>query len=507
MKQYLRYFTGAIGLALLCLTQLATTAHAGAATATLRINLTVTTAPPAAQTTVTGMATFDVTCTAASGPVLFFGPIGMALGLTPVANTANISSGNQTITSPNTCTFTQLSRPVAPAGYQWVGSPPAVTVANINLTDPPQVYAASFANVLALPTVTAVAAPVGGGTVSCTQPTTPLATSSCNATANSGFTFNSFITSNCGSQSSTRPFVTAALSSDCTVTAAFVPDPFVVTVVANPPAGGTISCTSPITFGNSSSCTATANTGYTLTAVSTSSCGSPSVSSTFSTGVLTSNCTVTATFAQNPFTVTGVASPLAGGDVNCVAVSSNSSSIASQRNKNAVVVTPGQQSRCTATANTGYTFAGFTTSGCGAAALTNPYVTSAVTANCTVTAAFTQNTFPVTSTVNVPAGGSVTCTPSPVVSGGTATCSVVTNAGYTLTSISGCGGALNNAVPRAFVTAPVTAACTVSAVFAAAVVIPTGPGAAIPTLGGWMLILLALVVLSMGVAFSARRVR
>jgi hypothetical protein len=512
MTRYFRLLTSLIGLLGLCLTQLATTAHAGFSGATLRVNLSVTTASPAAQGTVVGSFTYGVTCTAASGPVLTFAPPAFTLAIsapTPAANSGNISSDNQSISSPNTCTFTQLSRPTPPAGYVWNGSPPAVTVSNINLTDPPLVYAAAFPNELSLPTVTGVANPPAGGTVSCTPLTTPGANSTCTATANQNFVFAAFVTSGCGGPSGSSPYITSSpILENCTVTGSFSP---LYTVTANvlQPAGGTAFCTSPIAAGTFSTCTATANPGYTLAgfAPTNALCGSPSTTSPHFTAPLSANCVMNVVFTQNPVTVTGTANPTVGGDVNCVAVSSNGGSIASQRTKNAVVVTPGQQSRCTATANTGYTFAGFTTSGCGAAAMTNPYLTSAVTADCTVTAAFTQNTFPVTSTVNVPAGGSVTCTPSPVVSGNAATCSVVTNAGYTITSVSGCGGAFNNAVPRAFVTAPVTAACTVSAVFAAAVVIPTGPAAAVPTLGGWMLILLALVVLSMGVAFSARRAR
>ncbi len=639
MKHYLRLLASLIGLAALCLTQLATTAHAGISSAVLRVNLGVTVAPPAAPVTVNGSFTYGVTCIGTVLPqfVLTFPPPAFTIAanaVTPIANSASVSTGSQVI-AENTCTFTQLARPVAPAGFLWSGSPPDVVVTGVRLADPAPVYAASFANLLALPTVTAVASPPAGGTVTCTQPTTPLATSTCNATANSGFTFNSFITSSCGSQSSTRPFVTAPLSADCTVTAAFTPDPFVVTAVASPPAGGTISCTTPITFGNSSNCTVTANSGFAFTGVSTSSCGSPSVSSPFSTAALTSNCTVTATFTPtyavtavaiptvggtasctsptisgamssctatansgytftgftttscgaasatslfvtapitanctvtaafslNSYNVTAVANPVAGGNVSCTspvnsgatssctatansgytftgftttscgAGSATSPFVSAPITANCTVtaafslntypittaanpaaggtvtcspnpVSSGSTASCNATANAGYTFTGFTTSSCGAFAASNPYVTNPITSPCTVTAAFSVNAVPVTTTVNIAAGGSISCTPNPVVVGNRATCTVVTNAGYVLTGVSGCSGTVT--APGIFVTAPITAACSVAAAFAPFVIAPSVP---VPTLSGWMLILLTLLVVAIGGAICARRLR
>ena len=637
MKQYSRLLTGLIGLAVLCLTQLGATAHAGFSAATLRVNLGVTVAPPAAPVTVNGSFTYGVSCVGVVLPqfVLIFPPPAFTVAtnaVTPIASSANVSTGTQNFAS-NNCTFTQLTRPAAPAGFQWSGAPPDVVITNIVAGDPPPVYAASFANVLVLPTVTAVAAPLAGGTVTCTQPTTPLATSSCNATANPGFTFNSFITSNCGSQSSARPYTTAPLSADCTVTAAFTPDPFVVTAVASPPAGGTIICTTPITFGNSSNCTVTANSGYAFTGVSTSSCGSPSLSSPFSTAALTSNCTVTATFTPtyaitavanptlggtasctspvisgatssctatansgysftgfstsscgtastttpfvtapitaictvtaafslNTYTVTTVANPGAGGTVSCTSpVNSGSTSsctatansgysfasfttsgcgaastaspfVTAPITANCTVtaafslntypvttaanpaaggtvsctpnpVSSGSTASCGATANSGYTFTGFTTSSCGAPSASNPYVTNPITSPCTVTAAFSLNALPVTTTVNTAAGGSISCTPNPVVVGNRATCTVVTNAGYVLTGVSGCGGTVT--APGVFVTAPITAACSVAATFAPFVIAPSVP---VPTLSGWMLILLTLLVVAIGGAICARR--
>lgn len=488
MTRYFRLSAGLIGLFGLCLTQLGAMAHADISSATLRVNLGVTAAAPSVPVIVNGSFTYGVTCVGVVLPqfVLTFPPPAFTIptnAVTPIANSATVSSGAQAIAS-NDCTFTQLSRPAPPTGYQWRGSPPAVTITNIVLGDPAPVYAASFANVLALPTVTAVAAPVGGGTVSCTQPSTLPATSTCTATANPGFTFNSYLTSNPPNcpQSFNNPYTTPPLNADCTVTAAFIADPFVVTAVANPPAGGTISCTTPITFGNSSNCTVTANGGYVYTGYTTSSCGSPGAGSPFSTRALTANCTVTANFSPS-YAVTAVANPAIGGTVNCTSP-----------------VVSGATSACTATANPNYVFSGFSTSSCGAAATASPFVSAPITAACTVTAAFRLNTLAVTTGVNLTAGGSLTCTPNLVLVGSTATCAAVANAGYALTGVSGCGGTI--VASGSFVTAPITAACAVAAVFAPFVI---APAVAVPTLSGWILILLTVLVVGIGGAICARR--
>jgi hypothetical protein len=86
--------------------------------------------------------------------------------------------------------------------------------------------------------------------------------------------------------------------------------------------------------------------------------------------------------------------------------------------------------------------------------------------------------------------------------GSTATCTVVTNAGYLLTGVSGCGGTTTS--PGTFVTAPMTAACTVTAAFAPFAITPS---VSVPTLGNWMLILLGLFTIGIGAAFTARRER
>ncbi|MBP6528864.1 MAG: hypothetical protein KA260_02000 [Burkholderiales bacterium] len=73
------------------------------------------------------------------------------------------------------------------------------------------------------------------------------------------------------------------------------PATFAVTATAN--TGGTVSCASPVTYGNTSNCTAVASPGYTFVGFITSGCGAPTTNSSFTTAAITANCNVTAQFA------------------------------------------------------------------------------------------------------------------------------------------------------------------------------------------------------------------
>jgi uncharacterized repeat protein (TIGR01451 family) len=106
-------------------------------------------------------------------------------------------------------------------------------------------------------------------------------------------------------------------------------------------------------------------------------------------------------------------------------------------------------------------------------------------------------TYVVTGVVDVAAGGSINCA-SPVNFGNTTTCTVTTNAGYTLTNISGCGGVASATSP--YSTGQITADCTVTAVFAEAAAMP------VPTLSPSALALLAALALLSG-AMQRRRHR
>ncbi len=351
-------------------------------------------------------------------------------------------------------------------------------------------------------TVTGVANPSAGGGVTCVPSTVNHgATASCTAAAATGYTLTGFTTSGCGAASSTNPFVTNAITANCTVTGAFSLNTYSVTGVASPVAGGAVTCASPVSFNATSACTATANTGYRLTGIS--GCGGTGVStSPYTTGAVTANCTVTATFVLNTITITTVAVPTVGGTLTCTPNP----------------VTFGSTSTCTATPNIGYVIAPFVASalagkaispaasggisGCGGVgSSTNTFTTGIITSACTVTANFVLIAVPVTTLAISASGGVVTCAPNPVPFGSAATCTAAANAGFTLTSISGCGGVTTTTSP--FVTGAVTAACTVTGSFTP-VVVPM-VGVPVPTLDGWALLLL--ILLTVGIAMLCFPIR
>jgi trimeric autotransporter adhesin len=114
----------------------------------------------------------------------------------------------------------------------------------------------------------------------------------------------------------------------------------------------------------------------------------------------------------------------------------------------------------------------------------------------TDTNTITALTFVVTGMASPTAGGSVSCA-GPVAFGNTTTCTVSPNAGYVLTSISGCGGTPTSATT--YVTGPMTAACVVSAAFAQAA------AEAVPVFGAlWAWLLAAITMIASGIALRRR---
>lgn len=94
-----------------------------------------------------------------------------------------------------------------------------------------------------------------------------------------------------------------------------------------------------------------------------------------------------------------------------------------------------------------------------------------VDSNCEITlnenkkcmADFTIKQNIITTIVNPIEGGSITCIPNPVSYGSNTTCTIITNSGYTLQSISGtCGGTLSGNV---YSTNPITDSCTIEVNF------------------------------------------
>jgi len=268
----------------------------------------------------------------------------------------------------------------------------------------------------------------------------------------------------------TYTYTTGAITGDCTVTATFAINSYTVTASAGANGaldGGTPSPVS-VNHGDTTSFTFNANTGYHVASVSGCSGSAYTNTSngvstyTYTTGVITGDCTVTAAFAINQYTVT--ASAGANGTLNGGTPSP-------------VTVNHGSTTSFTFNADTGYHVA--SVSGCSGSAYTNTsngvstytYTSGAITGDCTVTAAFAINQYTVTASAG--ANGALDGgTPSPVTVDHGDTTSFTFNAdtGYHVASVSGCSGTeysnTSNAVNTyTYTTGAITGDCTVTAAF------------------------------------------
>ncbi|WP_242466191.1 beta strand repeat-containing protein [Chromatium okenii] len=352
----------------------------------------------------------------------------------PITATANPSIGGNVICSVNPVTYGGSSNctATANAGYTFTGfggdcSGTSCSLTNVTAT---KTVTANF-TAITYP-INATANPSLGGNVSCSvNPVTYGSSSNCAATANTGYTFTGF-GGDCSGTSCSLTNVTATK----TVTANFTAITYPINATANPSLGGNVSCSvNPVTYGSSSNCAATANTGYTFTGF-----GGDCYGTSCSLTNVTATKTVTANFTAITYPINATANPSIGGSVSC----------------SVNPVAYGGSSNCAATANTGYTFTGFGGDCSGTScSLTN------VTATKTVTANFTAITYPINAAANPSIGGSVSCSVNPVVYGGSSNCAATANTGYTFTGFGGdCSGtscSLTNVTANKTVTANFTA--------------------------------------------------
>ena len=140
-------------------------------------------------------------------------------------------------------------------------------------------------------------------------------------------------------------------------------------------AGGTISPASrTVANGQTTTFTVSANTGYSISSVS--GCGGNLSGNTFTTGTITSACTVNASFNLNNYTVTATAGE--GGTITP----------ASQ------TVNHGESASFTVVVDDGYVIG--SVSGCGGQLNGNVFQTSSVTASCQIMANFSKSQYTVT---------------------------------------------------------------------------------------------------------------
>ncbi len=270
---------------------------------------------------------------------------------------------------------------------------------------------------------------------------------------------------------SSYTYTTGPITGNCSVTASFAINQYTVTATADTHGSLNSGTPSPVTvnYGNTATFTFDADTGYHVASVSGCS-GTPysntsnSVSSyTYTTGPITADCTVDATFAINTYTVTATAGT--NGSLDGTTPSP-------------VTVDYGDTATFTFNAVTGYHVA--SVSGCSGTPYSNTsnavssytYTTGPITADCTVDATFAINRYTVTATAG-DHGSLDGSTPSPIVVNYGDTPSFTFNAdtGYHVASVSGCFGSdytndTNDVATYTYTTGPITADCTVDATFA-----------------------------------------
>ncbi len=165
-----------------------------------------------------------------------------------------------------------------------------------------------------------------------------------------------------------------------------------ITTAADPAVGGTVDCTpNPVDYNGNSTCTTSANPGYTFANWSGDCTGSGACTL----NNVTSAKSVTAQFTLNSYAITATANPTAGGTVSCAPNP----------------VDYDGSSNCSASANPGYTFANWSgdCTGSGACTLNNVTSAKSVTANfnlITFTGPTATGTGDATATVT---GGGDTC--------------------------------------------------------------------------------------------------
>ncbi len=266
----------------------------------------------------------------------------------------------------------------------------------------------------------------GCGSTSGTQ-VNALTTQTCQITLQSGFAVKTFTDNGIDKLSSLSGGTTYTMSNvleDHTLSISY--DAAYAITASVTGGNGTISCSpSSVASGGTSVCTATPNSGYalaTLTDNGTSVFSSVVGGTTYTLSNVTAAHTIVATFAAS-YTVTGTVTG-SNGTISC------QSPVAS-----------GTTSACTITPSAGYALQSLDdggTDGLASATATwngtsYTYTTTAVTANRTVTVAFGA-AYTITASVTG-SGGTISCSPSTVLSGQTATCTITPSSGYGILSL------------------------------------------------------------------------
>ncbi len=216
------------------------------------------------------------------------------------------------------------------------------------------------------------------------------------------------------------------------------PEKYTVKAIAGN--GGRISPSSRLVpHGDTTTFTVTPNTGYSISSVT--GCNGSLNGNTYTTGAITNACTVSASFSINSYTVSAQAG--AGGSIG----------------PSSRLVNHGDTTSFTVAPSAGYSISSVT--GCNGSLNGNTYTTGAITNECTVSASFSINSYTVSAQAEV--GGSISPKSKKVNHGSTASFTITPDAGYVISTVTGCGGSLNGST---YTTKTITNACKVIASFA-----------------------------------------
>ena len=223
-------------------------------------------------------------------PLVYYAIV--AIASPPTAGTVNCTHNPAYQGGNSTCSVTSTA-----VGYTftgWSGDCSGAGACSFRNITAAKSVTANFT--LSTYAITATVSPAAGGTVTCTpSPVNHGGNSNCSATPNAGYTFTNWGGACSGSGACTLSNVTAAPS----VTANFTLNTYAITTATNPAAGGTVTCTpNLVDHGGSSTCTATASTGYTFTNWS----GDCSGNGACSLSEVTAAKSVTANFTLNAVT-------------------------------------------------------------------------------------------------------------------------------------------------------------------------------------------------------------
>ena len=194
--------------------------------------------------------------------------------------------------------------------------------------------------------------------------------------------------------------------------------------------------------GSSTSFTVTPLNGFRINTVT--GCGGNLSGNTYTTGAISSVCTVRATFVANPVYHTVTATSDGNGSI------SPASRLVEHGNSTSFTVTPHSGFRID------------TVTGCGGNLSGNTYTTGAITGACSVRATFEANPVYHTVTARSEGNGSISPASRSVLHGSSTSFTVTPASGYQINSVNGCNGGLSGTT---FVTGPINAPCNVTASF------------------------------------------